>query len=348
LDYGRSCLKKIRFNQRLFVGRLIMKVQCELCPKHCIIASGQSGDCRIRVNVDGKLVAVTYGYPCSLHIDPIEKKPLFHFLPSSKVFSVATVGCNLHCKNCQNWEISQQSPVDVSAYKASPKQIIDISKKNKCKAIAYTYTDPAVFYEYTLDCSMEAVKKGIKNIIVSAGYFNQKPLRELCKYLDAANIDLKALSDRFYRDVCDATLKPVLDSLITIKSADVHLEITNLLLPTMNDSDKDIRNLCKWVKENLGPEVPLHFSRFYPQYRMKNLPPTSIETLKRARDIAKDLGMQYVYIGNVIGENCENTFCPRCKKELIQRHGYFVEKNVVKNGECPYCKYKIYGVWKYG
>ena len=324
-----------------------MKVQCELCPKHCIIAPGQSGDCRIRVNVDGKLVAVTYGYPCSLHIDPIEKKPLFHFLPGSKAFSVATVGCNLHCKNCQNWEISQQFPIDVPAYKVSPKQIAEISEKNKCKSVAYTYTDPAVFYEYALDSSIEVKKRGIKNIIVTAGYFNQKPLKELCKHIDAANIDLKAFSDKFYRDVCSATLKPVLDSLVTVKSAGVHLEVTNLLLPTMNDSDKEIRALCKWIKENLGAEVPLHFSRFFPQYRMKNLPPTSIETLKRARGIAKDIGMQYVYIGNVIGKNWENTFCPKCKKELIQRHGYTIEKNVIKNGKCPYCGYKIYGVWKH-
>ena len=324
-----------------------MKVQCELCPKRCIIAPGQSGDCRIRVNVDGELVAVTYGYPCSLHIDPIEKKPLFHFLPGSKVFSIATVGCNLHCKNCQNWEISQQSPIDVPAYKTPPKKIAEISEKNNCKSVAYTYTDPAVFYEYTLDTSKEVKKKGMKNIIVTAGYFNEKPLKELCKYIDAANVDLKAYSDKFYRDVCTATLKPVLDSLVTIKSSGVHLEVTNLLLPTMNDSDKDIRSLCKWVKENLGKEVPLHFSRFFPQYLMKNLPPTSLETLKNARSIAKDIGMQYVYIGNVVGEDWENTFCPNCKKLLILRYGYIIKKNVIKNGKCPYCGYGIYGVWKH-
>ena len=324
-----------------------MKIQCDLCPKHCIIAPGQSGDCRIRVNVDGELVAVTYGYPCSLHIDPIEKKPLFHFLPGSKVFSIATVGCNLHCKNCQNWEISQQSPIDVPAYKASPKQIAEISKKNNCESVAYTYTDPAVFYEYTLDSSKEVKKKGMKNIIVTAGYFNEKPLKELCKYLDAANVDLKAYSDKFYRDICSATLKPVLDSLVTIKSSGVHLEVTNLLLPTMNDSDKDIKSLCKWIKENLGKEVPLHFSRFFPQYRMRSLPPTSIKTLKNARSIARDIGMQYVYIGNVVGDDFENTFCPNCGKLLILRHGYIIKKNVIKNGKCPYCGYSIYGVWKH-
>lgn len=324
-----------------------MKVQCELCPKGCIIAPGQSGDCRIRINVDGELVAVTYGYPCSLHVDPMEKKPLFHFLPGSRVFSLATVGCNLHCKNCQNWEISQQFPVDVPAYKVSPEKIVNLSQENNCKSIAYTYTDPAVFYEYTLDSSKQARKRGLKNVIVTAGYFNEKPLKELCKYIDAANVDLKAYSDKFYRDVCGATLKPVLDSLVMIKSAGVHLEVTNLLLPTMNDSDKGIKALCKWIKENLGKEVPLHFSRFFPQYLMKNLPPTSLETLKNAKDIAEDIGMQYVYIGNVLGEDLENTHCPSCKKLLIERRGYLIEKNVLKDGKCPYCGYKIYGVWKY-
>ena len=322
-----------------------MKVQCSLCPKQCIIAPGQSGDCRIRINVDGKLIATTYGYPCALHIDPIEKKPLFHFLPGSRVFSLATVGCNLHCKNCQNWEISQQAPIDVPSYKVPPEEVAKISDKQKCQSVAYTYTDPAVFYEYTLDSSKEVKKRGMKNIIVSAGYFNEKPLKELCKHIDGANIDLKAYSNKFYHDVCNATLKPVLNSLITIKSSGVHLEVTNLLLPTMNDSKKDIKALTKWVKENLGKEVPLHFSRFFPQYLMRNLPPTSIETLKKARDIAKDVGMQYVYIGNVIGEDWENTSCPNCGKLLIERHGYLVKKNVIKNGKCPYCGYAIYGVW---
>ncbi len=324
-----------------------MKVQCNLCPKYCIISPGQSGDCRIRVNIDGKLIATTYGYPCSLHVDPIEKKPLFHFLPSSKAFSVATVGCNLHCKNCQNWEISQQFPTDIPAYKVPPRQVAQLALKNSCQSVAYTYTDPSVFYEYALDSSKEVRNAGLKNIIVSAGYFNQKPLKELCRFIDGANIDLKAYSDKFYREVCSATLKPVLNSLVTIKSSGVHLEITNLLLPTLNDSDKDIKNLCVWIKENLGKEIPLHFSRFYPQYRMKNLPPTSLSTLEKARNIAIDTGIQYVYIGNVINRNWENTYCPRCKHELIARHGYYIKKNVIKNGKCPYCGYEIYGVWKH-
>ena len=322
-----------------------MKIQCILCPKNCIISQGESGDCRIRVNIDGKLHAVTYGYPCSLHVDPIEKKPLFHFLPGSKAFSVATVGCNLHCKNCQNWEISQAEPIDIPAYKAPPEKIAEAAYKYDCETVAYTYTDPSVFYEYTLDCSREVKKINRRNIIISAGYFNPKPLKELCKYIDGANIDLKALSDTFYRDVCSATLKPVLKTLEILIEENIHLEITNLIVPTMNDKNSDIKKLCKWIYDNLGKEIPLHFSRFFPQYQMRSLPPTSIEILKKARSIALESGLEYVYIGNVAGENWEDTFCPSCEKKLIERKGYFVGANVISDGKCPYCGKNIYGIW---
>ena len=324
-----------------------MKVQCDLCPKRCVIGNGESGNCRIRVNIEGKLHAVTYGYPCAIHVDPIEKKPLFHFLPGTKAFSIATVGCNLHCKNCQNWEISQAEPISVPAYNAPPATIAAASKKYHCHSVAYTYTDPSVYYEYALDCSREVKNQGGKNILVSAGYFNKSPLRKLCKFVDGANIDLKAFSDKFYREICDATLKPVLDSLQIFMEENVHLEITNLLIPTLNDKDSQIKELCRWIVHNLGKEIPLHFSRFFPQYKMKSLPPTSLSILKRARTIALEEGLQYVYIGNVVGKNWENTICPSCKKTLIRRHGYLINQNLVTaDGECPYCKYKIYGVWK--
>ncbi|HJO92278.1 MAG TPA: AmmeMemoRadiSam system radical SAM enzyme [Victivallales bacterium] len=321
------------------------KIQCELCPRYCLIAPGESGDCRIRVNIDGELIAVTYGHPCALHVDPIEKKPLFHFLPGSDVFSIATVGCNLHCKNCQNWEISQQPPVKVPAYKVLPEQVAELMEKYRCESTAYTYTDPSVFYEYALDSSIEVRKKNKRNVLVTAGYFNPKPLKELCKYTDAANVDLKAFSNEFYQNVCSATLKPVLNSLVIMRNAEIHIEVTNLLLPTLNDSDKDITNLCRWVKENLGKEIPLHFSRFSPQYRMRNLPPTSVSTLRKAKEIAESLGMQYVYIGNVAGRNFENTFCPKCKSLLVERIGYIVKKNIIKDGKCPFCGTIIYGIW---
>ncbi|MCF7790713.1 MAG: AmmeMemoRadiSam system radical SAM enzyme [Victivallales bacterium] len=322
-----------------------MKIQCDLCPKRCIISPGESGDCRIRVNIDGRLHAVTYGYPCALHVDPIEKKPLFHFLPGTKAFSIATAGCNLHCRNCQNWEISQSAPVDVPAYKAPPSKIVESALKHNCETVAYTYTDPSAFYEYTLDTSKLIKKENRKNIIVSAGYFNPVPLRRLCRYIDGANIDLKFIHDKYYREICGGTLKPVLDVLQILVEEGVHLEVTNLVIPTLNDNSRDIKKLCSWIFNNLGKNIPLHFSRFYPQYKMKNLPPTSISILKRALNIAKDAGLEYVYIGNVIGEKWESTFCPNCGRLLIEREGYYIKKNVVKYGCCPYCGYSIYGVW---
>lgn len=322
-----------------------MTVQCELCPKGCVLEPGQAGDCRIRVNIDGELRATTYGYPCATHIDPVEKKPMFHFYPGSSAFSIATVGCNLHCKNCQNWSISQENPDNVTVVHLPPKQLVEQAKQTKCKSIAYTYTDPVVYYEYTFDSSVEAHKHNIENIFVTAGYINEKPLKELCKHLDGANIDLKAYSDKFYRDVCNATLKPVLKSLVTAKKAGVIVEVTNLLITNMNDSDKDINALSKWVKENMGAETPLHFSRFFPRYRMRNLPATPLKTLSRARDIAHSNDLQNVYIGNVFDPKSSNTYCPKCKKLLVERRVYRIISNVIKNSRCPDCKTKIYGKW---
>ena len=321
-------------------------VQCEICPKRCVIKPGQSGDCRARINLDGELIASTYGYPCALHVDPVEKKPLFHFLPASRAFSIATAGCNLHCRNCQNWEISQAAPHTVPAYKVSPSQLVKLARKNKCRSIAYTYTDPVIFYEYTFDSSRLARQAGIKNILVTAGYINRKPLLELCKVTDAANIDLKGMTDKFYRKVCSATLKPVLNTLVTAKNAGLEVEVTNLLLPTLNDSDRDITTLCRWIKKEMGDDTPLHFSRFFPRYRMRELPPTSEKTLARARKIALAEGLKFVYVGNLLNPDWSATKCSKCGKLLVKRGGFLVLENHIKNGACPDCKTKIYGVWK--
>ena len=323
-----------------------MTVRCELCPKFCLLEPGQSGECRIRVNIDGKLCAVTYGYPSAVNIDPIEKKPLNHFLPGSLTYSIATVGCNLHCKNCQNWEISQKNPEDASAVHLPPSKIPELAKRYTCKSVAYTYTDPIVYYEYTLDACIKAHESGLKNVLVTAGYINEKPLRELCKYVDAANIDLKAFSDKFYRDICSATLKPVLNTLATAKSCGVLVEVTNLLIPTLNDSDADIKGLCRWIKDNLGKETPLHFSRFYPRYRMQNLPPTPAKTLERAQQIASETGLKHIYAGNILMKDASNTRCPSCGKLLIERKGYKILSNNLTNGKCPTCKKEIYGIWR--
>ncbi len=322
-----------------------MSLQCGLCPKTCIIEPGQSGECRIRINLGDKLIAATYGFPCSVHVDPVEKKPLFHFLPGTPILSIATVGCNLHCKNCQNWEISQQNPENSSAAHLPPEAIPQVARQYQCESVAYTYTDPCAYYEYALDSCIIAHKAGLRNVLVTAGYSNPAPWREICQHVDAANIDLKAFSDKFYREICDGTLKPVLASLVTAKSMGVMVEVTNLVMPTLNDSDEDLRNLCRWIKENMGDDTPLHFSRFFPHYRMKHLPPTPVNTLNRARDIARSEGLQFVYIGNVQSKDGENTVCPSCGQVLIERRRYTILDNHVENGACKFCKTKIYGVW---
>jgi len=299
------------------------------------------------VNIDGELLAVAYSRPCALHVDPVEKKPMFHFLPGTTAFSVATVGCNLHCANCQNWEISQQPPDKVPAYKLLPADLADLALKAKCRSVAYTYTDPSVFFEYALDSCVKARAKGLKNILVTAGYLNREPMGRILGVADAANIDLKAFSDNFYREVCGGTLKPVLDNLVLARGAGVVLEVTNLLIPTLNDSDKDIKALCGWMAANLGKDTPLHFSRFFPRYKMKHLPPTPLKTLLKARDIAKAEGLEFVYIGNVAARDGGDTSCPACGKLLVERAGYAVLKNVVeKDGKCPFCGRAIYGLWK--
>lgn len=323
-----------------------MSVQCELCPKYCIIKPGQSGNCRVRINIDEKLTTVVYGFPCAVNIDPVEKKPLFHFLPGTKIFSIATVGCNLHCLNCQNWEISQANPEDSEAMLCLPETLLELTQQHGCPSLAYTYTDPIIYYEYTYDSAKLAHEKKIRNVLVTAGYINPEPWKRLLEYTDAAKIDLKGITDEFYRDVCSASLQPVLDALIAAKEADIELEVTNLIIPTLNDKPAEIRELVRWIKTNLGNEIPLHFSRFFPKYKLRNLPPTPPKTLDTAYEIAKEEGMHYVYIGNILSEKGQNTYCPACNNLLIERSGYTILQNALKEGGCPKCGKKIYGVWK--
>jgi len=323
-----------------------VKVQCELCPKLCIIGPGQSGECRVRINLDGVLRSVVYGYPCSASIDPVEKKPVFHFLPATPILSIATVGCNLHCKNCQNWEISQANPEDSRAFASSPEKIVALAKQYKCPSIAYTYTEPVVYYEYTYDTARLAHEAGIRNVLVTAAYINEAPWRDLLRYIDVARVDLKSVSEAFYRDVCAATLQPVQNALVVAKSMGVHVEVVNLVIPTLNDKPEEIRALCQWVRTNVGKETPLHFSGFSPLYKMRHLPPTSQQTLETARDIAISEGLEYVYIGNRQTEKGENTYCPECRRLLIERVGYKVLQNRLKDRHCPDCGKEIYGIWK--
>lgn len=321
-------------------------VICELCPKYCKIPDGGAGDCRVRVNINGKLVATTYGRPSALHIDPMEKKPLFHFYPATPIFSIATAGCNLHCKNCQNWQLSQSGGEEMDEiYRASPEQVVATAIQNNCQSIAYTYSDPIIFYEYVYHTALIAHQQQLKNVFITAGYINEKPLRKLCQRLDATNTDLKAFNDRFYKNNCDASLKPVLNALRVFKEEGVWVEVTNLVIPTLNDNLLEIRKMAKWIRDELGEGTPLHFSRYRPLYKMRNLPPTPTVTLENARKEALDVGLSYVYIGNLFGHDAESTHCPRDGTLLIQRVGYVIAENNLVDGKCPVCHQAIEGVW---
>ncbi len=325
-----------------------MKTQarCTICPKGCLLAPGEVGDCRVRKNIGGEIVCTTYALPCSMNVDPVEKKPLYHFLPGSPILSIATAGCNLHCKQCQNWQISQAEFFTTTLPDVFPEDVARIAKERNCPAIAYTYTEPLVSFEYTYDCCKAAAAAGIKNVLVTAAYINPDPLRDICRFVDAANVDLKSFSDDFYRDICDARLAPVLKALTIMKECGVMLEITNLIIPTLNDSEEETKQLCGWIAETLGPETPLHFSRFFPQNKLKHLPPTPTDTLLRAREIALQAGLQFVYVGNMQSDEGENTHCPNCGKLLIERHGYTVRRNLVAASQCPACHAPIPGVWE--
>ena len=274
-------------------------MECLLCPHHCHIAKGKTGICRSRRNQDGVLVSEVYGKPCSLAIDPIEKKPLYHFHPGTMCLSLACTGCNFRCQNCQNHEISQVSPADVGHYDLTPKQIVDLCLEHHCPSIAYTYTEPLTYIEYVTDCARLAHEKGLWNILVTAGYVCQEPLADLLPYLDAANIDLKSFSDDIYQRVSGGHLQPVLDTILTMKKAGVWIELTNLIIPGINDDMDMIRRMCRWMVDNGLAQAPLHFSRFFPRYQMQDLPPTPVQTLKEARQIALDEGVKHVYLGNV-------------------------------------------------
>jgi len=320
-------------------------LKCLLCPNECKMLLNEEGDCRTRMNIDNKLMCIAYGNPCAIHIDPIEKKPFYHFMPSSNSYSIATAGCVLACLNCQNWEISQTSPKKTRNYDLPPDKVVDECIKNECKSIAYTYSDPVAFYEYTFDTAAIAREKGIKNVLVSSGYINEKPLREWCKYIDAATIDLKSFSNEIYEMLNAGKLDPVLNSLKILKEEGVWLEISNLVVPTWTDNLEMIKRMCSWLIENGFNKTPLHFLRFQPLYQLANLPATPVSTLEKAREIALTEGIDYVYIGNVPGSDAQNTFCPNCKKMVIERTGFQITNFNISNGKCKSCGSGINGIW---
>lgn len=320
-------------------------VECRLCARHCRLSEGERGDCRVRINLNGKLFSLVYSKPCAVHVDPIEKKPLYHVLPKSGAFSIATAGCNLHCKFCQNWGISQRPPEETTNYDMPPQAVVDHAARNKCRSIAYTYSDPIIFYEYMYDTARLARQHGLLNLMITAGYIEEEPLRELCPYIDAANVDLKGITEEYYRDMCSATLAPVLKAIKIMREEGVWVELTNLVVPTWNDKDSDIRGLCRWIADNLGPDVPLHFSRFWPQHQLKNLPPTPHARLDSARRIAQEEGLHYSYVGNIPGHDGNSTYCPHDGKLLIKRVGYHIIENNIVDGTCRFCHQPIPGIW---
>jgi pyruvate formate lyase activating enzyme len=321
-------------------------VKCGLCPKGCLISEGHRGDCQVRENRGGTLYTMTYGNPCAVHNDPIEKKPFYHYLPGSLAFSLATAGCNLHCLYCQNWQISQVPPEQTQFINLPPEEVVTSAQKQGSASIAFTYSEPIVFYEYVVDTARIARSRGVRCVVVSAGYINQEPLRELCTVVDAIKIDLKGMNEDFYEEVCSATLGPVLETIRTIARSGVHLEIVNLVVPRHNDDPEDMRTLAKWVRNEVGPDVPLHFSRFGPMYRLKNLPPTPVQSLEQARDIALEEGLKFVYLGNVPGHPANHTYCPQCGDAIILRSGFEVVEMHLQDGRCAFCGEEIPGVWE--
>ncbi len=320
-------------------------VKCQLCPNQCVLKDGQEGLCRNHVAYGEKLFSIAFGNPCSVHVDPIEKKPLFHYLPSSESFSIATAGCTLACLNCQNWEISQVSPKTTKNVEMFPAQVVQEAVSGGCKTIAYTYSEPLSFYEYTYETSRLARARGIKNLLISNGYINEKPIRELAKYLDAANINLKSFREDIYAKLNGGSLEPILRTLKILKEEGVWLEITNLIVPGWTDKMDMVKEMCDWLVENGFSDYPLHFSRFFPLYKLASIPYTPLSTLEQAYNIARKAGINYVYIGNVPGTEYENTYCPKCKKMLVERRGFTVTSNNIKNGNCGFCGARINGVW---
>lgn len=321
------------------------EIKCLLCPRFCKLGDKERGYCGVRENIDGTYYTLVYGKACVVNIDPIEKKPFFHFLPNTSALSIATAGCNVNCKFCQNWEISQVRPEQVQHFDFPPKAVVDVALKNHCPSIAYTYTEPVIFFEYMYDTSQEARLKGIRNVVVTGGHVNPEPLLDLIKVVDAIKVDLKSFSEDFYASYVRGELKPVLEAIKVIAKSGIWLELVYLVIPTLNDSPGEIRKMCQWVMKEIGPDFPVHFSRFHPMYLVKNLPSTPVSTLEKARAIALEEGLNYVYIGNVPGHQAESTFCPKCKNLIIEREGYIVKRIEISQGQCIHCKTPIPGIW---
>ncbi|HQF87216.1 MAG TPA: AmmeMemoRadiSam system radical SAM enzyme [Acidobacteriota bacterium] len=321
------------------------KVRCKLCPHECVVADQERGTCGVRENRGGKYYTLAYGQVCSTHIDPIEKKPLFHYLPGTSALSIATSGCNMECQYCQNWQISQFRPEQVPSVDLPPTRVAALARQYASPTVAYTYSEPVVFYEYMYDVAAEARKLGIGSVMISNGYIQIEPLRKLIPVLSAIKVDFKGFSENFYTKVCRGHLKPVLDALAAIAAAGIWLELVMLVIPTLNDNLEENRKMFRWIRQNLGDQVPLHLTRFHPMYKLQNLPPTPVATLEKLSAEARQVGLKFVYVGNVYGHPEESTRCPSCNRMLIQRVGFEIVQNALKDGRCPSCQTRLPGVF---
>ena len=321
------------------------EVWCELCPHRCRIESGQRGRCGVRENIDGELWSVVYGNPCAVNIDPVEKKPFFHVLPGSKTLSVASAGCNLHCKSCLNWEASQARPEETFNYDLPPAETVARAESYGCRSIASSYVEPVVFIEYMLDIARLCRGGPLLHLMHSAGFVNRVPLDDICETLDAACIDLKGFTEELYREEVEGDLQTVLATLKRLAERGVHTEVVNLLIPGKNDNPETLRAMCRWIVEELGAEVPLHFFRFYPRYLLKSVPPTPVAALEQARNIALEAGLHYAYIANVPEHPGKHTYCPGCQALLIERVGYITRVVGLEEGRCGGCGHSVPGVW---
>ena len=322
-------------------------VRCDLCPNRCTIGEGQVGICRVRKNIGGKLYSLSYGNLVSIHVDPIEKKPLYHFLPGSKVYSFATAGCNLDCKYCQNWDIAHRDYDDLDSVSMTPEEVVAEAIKTESEVIAFTYNEPTVQYEFMYDVAKLAQEKGLRTVAISSGFINQEPLKGLLPYMDAYKVDLKSFNEETYQTLISGSLGPVLETIKTVYESGTWLELVYLVVPTYTDKMDEINDMCEWLLANVGDEVPLHFSRFHPQYKLTNLPPTPEETVKEARQICLDVGLKYVYTGNIQDVAGSTTYCPDSGETVLVRNGYFIEKNLINpDGSVEACESVINGVWQ--
>jgi len=335
-------MHEARFYRKLEGNR----VQCQLCFRQCVVNNGKRGFCRNRENRDGTYYTIVYGKPSALQIDPIEKEPCYHMWPGTRIFCTGTASCNNRCQFCHNWHLSQRSLEELNYYLAPPETIIKAAREYNCESLSFTYNEPTVFYEYMYDIAKLGKENGFGVLYHTNGLINKEPLLALLEHTNAVTVDLKAFTDTFYREVCSSRLDPVLKTLKNIRNAGKHLEVVNLMIPTLNDNPDDVRNMCRWILENLGEDTPIHFSRFHPNYKLQNLPPTPIETLEKAYETATEEGFHYVTIGNVPGHEHNSTFCPNCKKKIIYRTHFQVLENNVEDGKCKFCGYSIPGVWK--